>query len=109
MYAPLPLAHSTVLKEEYCNIEKVLNKIKYSEHEWLICGDLKILSMILAQQSGFTKYPCYLCMFDSRDRAKQNNTKVWPAMPLLTPGSSNVSWNKLELVSSLHTHSKICN
>ena len=90
VYAPLPLAHSTVLKEEYCNIEKVLNKIKYSEHEWLICGDLKILSMILGQQSGFTKYPCYLCMFDSRDRAKHYNTKVWPARPSLTPGSSNV-------------------
>ena len=76
VYAPLPLAHSTVLKEEYCNIEKVLNNIKYSEHEWLICGDLKMLSMILGQQSGFTKYPCYLCMFNSRDRAKYYNTKV---------------------------------
>jgi len=65
---PISIAHSTVLKEEYRNIEMVLTKIKYSEHEWLVCGDLKILSMILGQQSGFTKYPCYLCLWDSRDR-----------------------------------------
>jgi len=43
------------LKEEYRNIEMVA-KIKYSEHEWPVYGDLKILSMILGQQSGFTKY-----------------------------------------------------
>jgi len=40
-YAPISIAHSTVLKEEYRNIEMVLTKIKYSEHEWLVCGDLK--------------------------------------------------------------------
>lgn len=56
-----PIAHSTVLKEEYSNIEIVLKKIKYEDHKWLICGDLKILSMILGQQSDFTKYPCFLC------------------------------------------------
>jgi len=90
VFAPLPLAHSTVLKEEYSNIEMVLNKIKYSEHEWLVCGDLKILSMILGQQSGFTKFPCYLCMFDSRDRANHYTVKVWPPRTSLTPGSNNV-------------------
>ncbi|EFN87229.1 hypothetical protein EAI_08559, partial [Harpegnathos saltator] len=31
-------------------------------------GDLKISSMILGQQSGFTKNLCFLCLWDSRDR-----------------------------------------
>ncbi|XP_033231669.1 uncharacterized protein LOC117182674 [Belonocnema kinseyi] len=55
-YAHVPLAHSTVLKEEYLNFEMVLKKIMYEEHQWRLYGDSKILSMILGQQSGFTKY-----------------------------------------------------
>jgi len=54
------IAHSVILKEVYKNIAMELNKIKYTEHAWKICGDLKILTMISSQQSGFTKYPCFL-------------------------------------------------
>lgn len=42
-YAPILIAHSVTFKEEYKNIELVLHKIKYSEHNRQICGDLKIL------------------------------------------------------------------
>lgn len=89
-FAPLPLAHSTVLKEEYTNLEAVLKKIKYEEHKWLVCGDLKILSMILGQQSGFTKHPCYLCMFDSRDRKNHYVKKAWPSRSSFEVGSHNI-------------------
>ena len=38
---------------------------------------------LLGQQSGFIKYPCFLCMWDSRDRA-QHYTKNWHLLfPLL--------------------------
>jgi len=89
-YAPIPIAHSTVLKEEYRNIEMVLTKIKYSEHEWLVCGDLKILSMILGQQSGFTKYPCYSCLWDSRDRKNHYTRTDWPERVSFNPGTMNI-------------------
>lgn len=58
--APIPIAHSTKLKETYENLGIVLDQIKYS--------DLKIATLLLGQQSGFTKYPCCLCLWDSRDR-----------------------------------------
>lgn len=89
-YAPIPIAHSVTLKEEYKNIEIVLHKIKYSEHNWQICGDLKILSMILGQQSGFTKFPCFLCLWDSRDRENHYVKIHWPARESMEPGSKNV-------------------
>lgn len=76
-YAPIPIAHSVTLKEKYKNIEIVLHK--YSEHNWQIYGDLKILSMILGQQSGFTKFPCFLCLWDSRDRENHYVKIHWPA------------------------------
>lgn len=67
VFAPIPIAHSTELKEEYGILALVFEKVKYSEHSWLICGDLKILTILLGQQSGNTKYPCFLCLWDSRD------------------------------------------
>ena len=57
--APIPIAHSTVYKEEYKNIRKVLDKIKNKDHKWQVCGDFKIITMILGQQPGFTKFSCF--------------------------------------------------
>ncbi|CAH0552824.1 unnamed protein product [Brassicogethes aeneus] len=62
----LPIAHSTKLKEEYPTIAIVLKKIKYNEHKWIICVDLKMVNFLLGQQSGYTKYPCFICLWDSR-------------------------------------------
>lgn len=90
VYAPVPVAHSVTLKEKYENIEMVLNKIKYTEHNWQICGDLKILTLILGQQSGFTKFPCFLCLWDSRDRSSHYTKKDWPPRVTMLTGSMNI-------------------
>ena len=67
-YALLPVAHSVHLKECFENLEKLLTNIAYEQHGWMLCGDLKIISMLLGQQGGYTKYPCFLCEWDSRDK-----------------------------------------
>ena len=59
--ASVPIGHSIQMKETYENMKSILDKIKYAEHEWVICGDLKVLSILLGQQGGNTKYPCILC------------------------------------------------
>jgi len=60
------------------NVKIVFEKINYSEHQWLICGDLKIIGIILGMQSGNIKFPCFLCLFDSRDRENHYTKKEWP-------------------------------
>ena len=67
LYAPIPIAHSTKLKETYENLQIVLKKINYWEHQWKVCGDLKVSTLILGQQSGFTKNPCFLCLVTGAD------------------------------------------
>ncbi|GBN14284.1 hypothetical protein AVEN_43807-1 [Araneus ventricosus] len=37
----------------------ILEKINYQEHRLMVCGDFKMLTMLLGQQAGCTKYPCY--------------------------------------------------
>lgn len=77
-FASVPLAHSTTLKEQHEAIKYVLEKISYDQHKWLICVDLKMVNFLLGQQSGFTKYPCFLCLWDSRDRTHHYVKKEWP-------------------------------
>ena len=77
-FASIPVGHSVVLKESYENLATVLQKIKYDEYNWDICGDLKVIGLLLGQQSGYTKYPCFLCMWDSRAKDKHWTQKVWP-------------------------------
>jgi hypothetical protein len=59
--ASVPVAHSVHLKETYENLEQLLQKINYKQHQRMVCGELKVLCMLLGQQQGYTKFPCYIC------------------------------------------------
>ena len=95
-FASLPVAHSVTLKEKYNDLALILKKIKYEDHGWMICGDLKVIGTLLGQQAGNTKYPCFLCMWDSRDRCRHWNKVDWPPRNTLTVGSNNI--NNVNLV-----------
>ena len=64
-YATVPMIHSVYLKKTYENKNILIIKIKYSDHNWLLCGDLKVFCMLFGQQDGYTKYPCFLYLWDS--------------------------------------------
>jgi len=66
----IPLGHSTTPKEKYSEIKFVLEKISYYEHNWIICVDLEMVGFPLGLQCGYTKFPCFLCLWDSRARAQ---------------------------------------
>ncbi|XP_071748054.1 uncharacterized protein [Lepeophtheirus salmonis] len=67
IYGCILIGHSVSMKEEYGNIKIVLEGLKYLNHQWLICVDLKMVNFLLGQQEVYTKYPCVLCYWDSRD------------------------------------------
>jgi len=67
-----------------------LEKIRYKEHQWTVCGDLKVLCMLLGQQPGNTKMPCFLCEWDSRARQEHWDKRDWPARTALVPGEKNI-------------------
>lgn len=90
VFASVPVGYSVHLKEKYQDLAMILEKIKYEEHGWMVCGDFKILTMLLGQQSGYTKYPCFLCLWDSRARDLHWTQTDWPLREALTPGVKNV-------------------
>ena len=50
-----------------------------------ICVDLKVVNFLLGQQLGFTKYPCFLCMWDTRDCSQHYTKKDWTLREELVP------------------------
>jgi hypothetical protein len=87
--ASLPLAHSISMKETYDNMRILLSALNYNEHRWLICGDLKVIAILLGLQGGYTKYPCFLCLWDSRADDCHFKQKVWPQRTDCNPGQHN--------------------
>ena len=68
----------------------VIDLLQYHQHNWVICVDLKMVNFLLGQQHGFTKFPCYLCMWDSRARDKHWIQKEWPVRESLEAALPNI-------------------
>ena len=61
-YSSIPIGHSVQMKETHDSIDQLLSALNYHDHGWLICGDLKVVGLLLGLQGGYTKYPCSLCL-----------------------------------------------
>ena len=78
IFPSIPVAHLINLKGNYKDLAVILQKLRYEDHGWMICIDFKMISTLLGQRLGFTKYPCFLCMWDSRARDLHWKRNKWP-------------------------------
>ena len=91
----IPVGHAVEMKETYENVKQLLSDIKYDDHKWKICCDLKMVAIILGFQTGYTKYMRFLCDWDSRARSLHWEKKDWPTRESYVPGVKNVLHPKL--------------
>ena len=56
----------------------LLEAIDYYKFKWQICGEIKVIALLLAQQRESKKYCCFICEWDSRDRVLHYSRKDWP-------------------------------
>ena len=89
-FLSVPLAHAANIKESYENMKLLLGKIRYDEFKWTLCGDLKVVALLLGMQLGYTNYCCFLCEWDSRDKKNHYVNKMWSKRTSQTPGENNV-------------------
>ena len=75
----------------YKNLKDILNDIQYNKHRWMICADLKVVAILTKLQAGYTKFCCFLCLWDSRAKHSHYNEKVWPERDDFTVGLKNVA------------------
>ena len=89
-YSSIPIGHSVQMKETHDKMDQLLSALNYHDHGWLICGDLKVVGLVLGLQGGYTKYPCFLCLWDSRADDQHYIRQEWPPRQGLEPGLHNV-------------------
>ncbi|GFV38088.1 uncharacterized protein TNCV_4203981 [Trichonephila clavipes] len=49
-----------------------------------------MVNFLLGQQGGYTKFPCFMCLWDSRDKQHHWSQKVWLVREKLKVGDKNV-------------------
>ena len=84
------MAHSVHLKEDYTSVKMLLSALKYDDYGWEIIGDFKMVSFLVSLHSIFTKFTCFLCLWDSRDTAAHYHRKNWPQRTKFSVRNSNV-------------------
>ena len=75
----IPVGNSVHNKESYENKKILMEAINYDNFKRQICGDLKVIALLLGLQQGFTKYCCFICEWDSRAQSLHYSRKYWPA------------------------------
>lgn len=68
---PVPIAYGVDMKESYDSIKYILDAVNYQDHKWRVCCDLKVVSFLSGMQSGYVKYACFFCKWDSRWKGNQ--------------------------------------
>ena len=94
-YPSIPIAHSAHLKEDYTNVKRLLQAVKYEEHLWDVIGDFKMITFLVGLQGGYTKNPCFLCLWNSRDDSRHYETLDWPSRKEFVVGEKNVKYQPL--------------
>ncbi|KYM94050.1 hypothetical protein ALC62_15341, partial [Cyphomyrmex costatus] len=94
-FSSVPIAYATEMKETHESMKILLEKIEYPKYSWKICGDLKVVALLFGMQLGFTKFSCFLCEWNSRDKKNHYTKKDWPKRDSFTPGEKNVLYKPL--------------
>lgn len=86
----VPVAFAIGLKEQFDTMNSILHLIQYDKFNFRLVADLKVVAILMGLQSGYTKYCCFLCLWDSRDKAQHFTKDSWPKRTEFIPGQFNV-------------------
>jgi hypothetical protein len=94
----IPAGYAVNMKESYDNMELLLNCVNYKKYQRQLCGDLKVVAVLVGLQQGYTKLCCFLCEWGSRENTSHCKRRDWPSRQSLEPGTKN--FQHLPLVES---------
>jgi len=91
----VPIAHGFDVKETYDNLKIIMDKVQYQQYPMNICADFKVIAILLGMQTGYTKYCCFLCEWDSRARSQHYLEQDWPKRENYVTGIKNICKNPI--------------
>ncbi|GFX32431.1 uncharacterized protein TNCV_2173511 [Trichonephila clavipes] len=86
----IPIGHSIHMKETYANVKLLLELLKYEDRKWQICGDFKVIALLIGIQLWYTKQILLFSVFVGQiDRESHYIQDKWPSRNLKS-GERNV-------------------
>ena len=92
-YLSIPLAHLMHLEENYTNVKTLLIALKCDQFNWQVVRDFRMTAFLVGLQGGFTKFPSYLCHWDSQDTTAHYHRRVCRKRTEYSVGYSNIKWD----------------
>ena len=89
----VPIVYNATMKELYENLKTILTSIQYNVYKWNVCAYFKVIAMLTGLHPGYTKFCCFLRLWDSRAKIKHYVCKHWPARDEIEQGKHNTSKN----------------
>jgi len=89
IHSSIEIANSVLRKKTCESVDLLLKAVSYSKYGWKICGDLKVIGLLIGMQSVYTKF-CFFCEWDSRAKDKHYTPKDWPMSKNFVPGEQCV-------------------
>ncbi|XP_022919297.2 uncharacterized protein [Onthophagus taurus] len=86
----VPIAYSIETKETYDTLKRILQNVDYDKHQWRICCDLKVVAILRGLQTGYIKYMCFICDWDSRYKGDQYTNHTWQSRESSKQVNANV-------------------
>lgn len=87
---PVPILYSLSRKEDHASMKWILETVGYTNHMWRASCDLKVVTLLAGLQTGYTKYCCAFCKFDSRYKGNQYEKRDWESRTSHTSNEFNV-------------------
>ena len=118
-FSSIPVGHSVKMKESHESMELLLSALNYQEHKWLICGDLKVVGLVLnfkvVTQSihalcayGIVVLMTSIMSDKSKRVAIKTRIKIWVAQRSVPPSG----WTEQYIASTpphqIRHHDKLC-
>lgn len=73
----IPVAYGIGIKGTYESMQLILNSVKYNEHGWRICADLKVVALLTGLKGGWPTHACFLCTWYTRFKGNQYEKRDW--------------------------------
>jgi len=101
MLPSIPIGYAAHMTESYENMQHLLQYINNEQYYWQLCGDFKVIAILLGFQPGYTKYCCFLCEWDSRARHEHYLKKDLSKRSTLKGSIINVKYTLLVEASKI--------
>ena len=69
--------------------------LKCDQFNWKVIKDFRMVAFLVGLLGGLTKFPCYLCHWDSRNTTAHHHRRICLKRTKYSVGYSNIKWDPL--------------